>query len=484
MKIITVFFLFVVFFGYSQTKIRLAKNPYSDENHQIVLLKNDYNRGDLKIYDLKSQRIKYAWKALKIDVLDFKSLEVKGKRNGYDVVIQLDADGILLLDKHTTEYRDESLALVFNDTIYQTLKIGDPILDGRFKISDLTKKQKNNFVATYKGLPSYDIQKQLYSAIQSHKIEKIDSLLENGAQLIDGGYKIGPNNFKNVIYDLFRSKNSKYEKYSKTINHLLKKGFVPNPKNLNQAIVFEDIDYVRNFFMSEKDVEKRKKLVNNKLRYIINNGSLELLKLTENMGLNLEKITFGRDKKTVLMEAVLKGDNEMIGYLLKKNIPYDTPRLFVYSAIYKQINTVDVLLREGVDINTGFNDNSNIAQALVDLEFRHDYFMNNVSLKKIPQLIKRGLDINTVNTRQETILHTLAPYVKKYLGFGRGAYSNYSPKKVAKELIELVNLIKSKGVDPNIKDNDGFTAYDYVLKDIKSYKIEPVLIQKVLNAFK
>lgn len=484
MKFSTVFLLLIGVLVNSQTKIKLAKNPYSDDFHGIVMLNAYPSNSDRTFYDAKSKKIKHAWKEVKIDVTEFKSLLIEGKGNSYTVTLQLDADGILQLDKNTTDNNDEILALVFNDTIYQTKRIDKPMLDGRFQIRNLTKKQKNNMVTTYKKLPSYNLQKKLYSAIQSGKLEKIDSLLNKGAQLIDGGYKIGYNNFRNVIYDLFRSKNSKYEKYPKTVNHLLKKGFVPKPKNLRQAIVFEDVTYVRNFFMSEKNIEKRKKRVRKKLKQIIDNGSLELLKLTEELGLDLEKITFG--KNTVLMQAILKGDDEMIAYLLTKNISYDAPYLLVYTTIYNEIKTLDVLLNNGIDINTRFKDNSNIAQALLDLEFKHDGFMDNVSLEKIPQLIARGLQVNTINTSgNETVLHTLAPYVKKYLGFGRGAYATYSPTKVSKDVIAVVELLKQKGVDTKVKDKKGFTAYDYVLKDAKEFKInDKKIVEQVVNAFK
>ncbi len=485
MKFLITSFLCFVFTGYTQTEIKLQKNPHSEyDYHKIVMLKTDYDRQTKKFYDIKSKTTKYAWKELKIDVIDFKSLSVKKSGRNYNIIIQLDADGILKLDLNTTGYEGETLAFVFKDTIYQTKKIQEPILNGQFEIKNITKLQKDDIVTTLTSLPPYAIQKQLYSAIQSHKTEKIDSLLAQGAQLVDGGYKVGYNNFKDVIYDLFRSKNSKYKKYQKTIQHLLKRGFVPNPKNLKQAIVFEDIEYIKKHFTSEKNTEKRKLLLRKKLKDIINNGSLEILKLVEQLGLKLEPITFGRHN--ILMEAVLHGDNDMIRYLLTKKIPYEPASLLAYTAIYREINTVDVLLQHDIDINSLFKeDNSTVGHVLFDLEFKHEYFMDNVALKRVHELMERGLDVKKVNKSNETVLHALAPYVKKYLGFGRGAYATYSPTKVAEEVIAFVKLAKAKGVDTTLKDNKGLTAYDYVVKDAKAFKIEDkALIKEVLTVFK
>ncbi len=485
MKIITIFSLLVAFLGNSQTKIKLAKNPYSEDTHKIVLLKNNYDKGDAKFYDIKTRKIKYAWRGLNIDVLEFKSLLIDEKRNSYDITLQLDADGILQLDKHTTEYRDEILAFVFNDTIYQTQKIGDPILDGRFKIKNLTKKQKNRIVTTYKALPSYDLQKQLYSAIQSGKIKKIDSLLEKGAQLIDGGYKIGYNNFRNVIYELFRYKNSKYEKYPKTVNHLLKRGFIPKPKTIIEAIVFEDIPYVRSFFMAEKNVGKREKLLRKYVDDIIDNGSLGLLKLVEELGLKLEKVTI--KKESILTWAVLKGDGEIISYLLKKKIPRDNSTLLVYACSYRIIKTVDVLLDYGIDINMLNENKDNLAQVLLDYEFQQDYYYNNFSLIKTPLLIERGLKVTTKNNKGQTVLHTLGIHVKDFFNYREGQSSGYSSVKAAEKIIALVKLIKLKGVDTKTKDNKGFTAYDYVSRDEEMFKEElwkKSVVKELLEVFK
>lgn len=479
MKYFIVFFILTGFLGYSQTKIDLQKNPYSDEKHSIVLLRAPSVTNHKAYYDIKDQDEKYAWKNLHIDIVDFKSLIIDNK----SITIQLDADGIAKLDEFTTDYEDKTIAFIYNDTIYQTQEVKAPILNGQFRVSNLTKKQKNKIINYYKSLPPYALQKKLYSAIHSHKISKIDSLLNEGAQLIDGGYKVGPNNFKNVIYNLFRSKNSKYEKYSKTVKHLLKRGFIAKPKNIKQAIVFEDVEYVKNFFLKEKNLEKRSKLLKKYVSDIIDYSSLELLKLVEDLGLNLETVTFG--KKTLLMKAILDtGDPMIVDYLLTKNIAYDSASILVYATIYNKIETLDALLNRDVNINALFEDNSNIAQSLIVLEFKHDYFMDNVSLEKIPKLIERGLNLKTSNKKEQTILHTLAIYVKGYLGYRSGVYSTYDPDDVSKDIIDLVTLIKSKGVDTKIKDSDGFTAYDYVLKDMKAFKIKPEATQEVLNAFK
>ncbi len=485
MKFFTIFLLLVSFLGNSQTKVKLAKNPYSENNHKIVLLKNDYYKGDAKFYDIKARKIKYAWKELQIDISEFKSLEVSGKGNNYEITLQLDADGILQLDKNTTEYIGEVFAFVFNDTIYETQKIKEPILNGRFKIKNLTKKQKNKMVTTYKSFASYDLQKQLYSAIGSNKIEKIDSLLAQGAQLIDGGYKVGYNNFRNVIYDAFRNKNSKYEKYPKTVKHLLKRGFIPNSKNINQAIVFEDVPYVRNFFMAEKNIEKRKKLLIKYVDDIIDNGSLDLLKLVEELGLKLEKVTI--KKESILTEAVLKGDGEIINYLLAKKIARDDSTLLVYACSYRTIKTVDVLLDYGIDINMLNENKDNLAQVLLDFEFKHDYYYDNFSLKMSPKLIERGLEVTTKNNKGQTVLHTLGIHVKDFFNYRDGQSSGYSPVKAAEKIIALVQLLKSKGVAIKTKDIKGLTAYDYVSKDVEVFKErlwKKSMVKELLDAFK
>ena len=479
MKLIALIFtFFICYFGNAQTEITLKRNPYSDQNHKLTLLREGSQEANGDYYDIKSKKRIEHYKSVKISIVDFKSLIIDKN----SLTIKLDADGILALDKISSDYIDGTLAFVFNDTIYQTKKIKEPIYNGLFKIENISKKQQNNIVNYYKSLPSYDLQKELYSAISSGKLKKIDSLLDKGAQLVDGGYKVGPNNFKHVIYDVFKNKNSEYEKYPNTVAFLLKRGFVPNPKNIYQAIAFEDEVYVKKFFLKEKNMANRQKLLRKHVREILEKGSLDLLLLVEDLGLNLEQVKFG--KHNLLRKAILVANDEMIGYLLTKDIPFEKASLMTYAAIYNKIETLDVILQSGVDINSLYTDKSNIAQGIIEIEFSDDYFMGNISLKKIPLLIERHLNVNNTDNKNETVLHAISYNLKHYLTFRSGVYAIYDPSKIAKEITTLVSLLKSKGIDTSIKDNKGFTAYDYALKDAEIYKIEPEELKELLAAFK
>ncbi len=483
MNFFTTLFLFVFLLGNSQTKITLAKNPYSDNNHGIVLLNNDsFDKENTKYYSIEDGKVKYAWKKLKIEVTKFKSILVSSKENKYDITLQLDADGILKLDRYTTNNNDNILAFVFNDTIYQTKKIKAPILNGKFNLKNLTKKQKNKIVTILKSLPSYDLQVELYEGITSCNTEKIDKALEKGAQLIDGGYKEGATNYRDVIYNLFRDKNSKYKKYSKTIKHLLKRGFTPNSKNIQQAIVFEDIVYVRNFFMSEKNMKKRQKMLNKYAWNSVSNGSLKVFKLIEDLGLVLKE----KRKKSLLMKAVKERRAEMVNYFLSKKYPYTAADLLVYLSIYMDIKIFDAIVTEyNLDINSLTKEsNSNVAQQLVILYNKGKFFDNELFLKIIPKLIERGLKVNTKNKLGSTILHEVSTSLKYILNYRSAYHEQYNPIREAKELINFIELMKSEGVTINAKDVKGFTAYDYALKDMNRFKVKSETVQKVLNTLK
>ncbi len=486
MKFFTIFFLLAMFLGNSQVKIELAKKPYSDENYGIVLLNKDsFDKENTKYYSIEDGKIKYAWEKLKIGTTKFKSILIDNRDNRdnrYDITLQLDADGILKLDRYTTNNNDNVLAFVFNDTIYQTQKIKAPILNGKFNLKNLTKKQKNKIVTTLKNLPSYDLQIELYEGITSCNTEKIDKALEKGAQLIDGGYKGGATNYIDVIYNLFRDKNSKHKKYSKTIKHLLKRGFIPNSKNIQQAIVFEDIVYVRNFFTSEKNIKKRQKLLNKYVWNSVSSGSLKVFKLIEELGLVLKE----KRKKSLLMKAVKERHETMVDYFLSKKYSYDAVNLLVNLSVYIDITIFDALVTKyNIDINSlTKEDDSNIAQQLIILSNKGKFFDDELFLKIIPKLIDRGLKVNTKNKLGSTILHEVSRSLKYILNYRSAYHEQYNPIREAKELINFIELIKSKGAVINEKDAKGFTAYDYALKEMNNFKVKSETVQKVLKTLK
>ena len=483
MKFLPFFFLLATFFGNSQTKIKLAKNPYSDENHGIVLLNNDLlDKDNNEYYSIKDKKTKYAWRKLKIESTKFKSILVNRKDNQYDITLQLDANGIVKLDRYTTNNNDNILAFVFNDTIYQTHKIKAPILNGRFDITNLTEKQKNKIVSTLKKLPSYDLQVELYKGITSCNTAKIDEALEKGAQLIEGGYKGGATNYKNVIFRLFKDKNSKYKKYSNIIKHILKRGFVPKPKDINQAIVFEDLDYIKTFFISEKNIEKRQKMLNRHAWNSVNNGSLKVFKLIE----SLDLVLTNKRKKSLLIKAVKERHADMVDYFLSKKYPYGAANLLVNLSVYIDITIFDTLIAKyNIDINSlTKEDNFNIAQQLVILSNKGKFFDNELFLKIIPKLIDRGLKVNSKNKLGSTILHEVSKSLKYILNYRSAYHEQYNPIREAKEVISFIEFIKSKDVNTNLKDEKGYVAYDYALKDINNFKVKSETVQKVLNALK
>ena len=123
----------------------------------------------------------------------------------------------------------------------------------------------------------------------------------------------------------------------------------------------------------------------------------------------------------------------------------------------------------------------------MQLEFADEHFLGDISLQRIPAFIERGLNVEQQANDGKTVLHTLAIYLKKYLGYRKGAYAIYSSNKTANKITDIINLIKSKAPSiTKVKDSSGLTALDYALTDAKGYekRVKKENITKLLDALK
>ncbi|WP_324026333.1 hypothetical protein QSV08_02635 [Maribacter sp. BPC-D8] len=476
-------------FSNAQEKIEFNKNPYTNENHFIIKLQEQGKKSSKIFYDVKEKKNKYGYEEPVVTVNNFKSIIVEKENDSYNLTLQLDADGVLDLDLATSANVKKVYAFVFNDTIYQTKKFSSPSFHGQFLIKNISKKQKNNIVNFYKSLPNFELQLKLYHAIDHAEKSKIDSLLNVGALLTEINYKIGYNQQNGAFYSAFCRRRGTYFKYQDVADYLLSKGFIPKAITIDQAIAYRDVKYINNYFNTIENKEERCNALRRKLWNVFRYGNASVIREFEILGLNIE--TEKHRGKSLLANASIRSEASMVSYLLNKKIAYDEATLLIYSLVYNKMDATDALLEGGLNINTLLDNKNNIAQKMIAFEYIHKDSYNNASVRKIPLMIERGFNPNTIGNEGKTLLHTIASNTNEIMGFrvkGKSSFT-YDESECLKQILEVVKVIKSNGGDFNKKDDKGFTAYEYVLKQIHELKSRDINLKKedkalLLNAFK
>lgn len=454
-----------------QETIKFNKNPYTNENHFIIKLEKKGKTNSKKFFDTKEKVFKYGYKKPVVTVDDFRSITIHEKGKLFDLILNLDADGVVELDVSTTKYIEREHAFVFNDTIYQTKQFSSPSYDGQFLIENVSKEQKNKIVEFYKNLPNYELQKSFYYAIKDGEYKKIDSLLNAGAVLSEINTSIGHNKVNGVFYDIISRRNSKYTKYRTMTDYLLQKGFVPKAKTFEQAIVYDDVVFMKKYFAKINNKEEKRKLLKRELSRLFSSGSVAMMQEYERLGFDFTTEKYSG--KNMLLYAVINGNANAVSFMLEKGISYNELSLLTYSLVYNSIYVTDALLRKGLNLNALFDDNDNIAQELILVEYSHDYSLGDTCLDKIPFMIERGFNPTTIGSKGKTLLHTLANKSDKFLDYILKASSKDIEFKRVQKITDLVNQIKNKEANLiSIKDVNGFTAYDYALAKVNEMNEE------------
>jgi len=92
----------------------------------------------------------------------------------------------------------------------------------------------------------------------------------------------------------------------------------------------------------------------------------------------------------------------------------------------------------------------------------------------IAWLIEKGANVNIVEqTTGKTFLHQIAELIKQY----------FYNLKVFNNIFRAFMLLIDKGIDPEVKDNEGKTFLDYIRQDIELDRISRENVEKMLESY-
>jgi ankyrin repeat protein len=195
---------------------------------------------------------------------------------------------------------------------------------------------------------------------------------------------------------------------------------------------------------------------------------------------------YGNDLITAVERDKVKEAKELIQQGANVNYIDDFGFMPLFIAIRnKSINMAKMLVNHGAHINT---DHEPIPLMYAPLMYAID--MNSFEIVEL--LVNRGADVNYIHLGASPL--TWALYLKRpntiaELLIEHGADVNYfSSNKITPLMIvctngneKLIHLLLSRGADPNIRNNDGKTAFD-LLKEKNPHIYEKIQKDKFLVA--
>ncbi|WP_158973593.1 ankyrin repeat domain-containing protein [Cellulophaga sp. L1A9] len=356
----------------------------------------------------------------------FKSLIIDKNK----ISIQLDKK---LVEGYFTSKKN-TIAFVFNDTIYQLSKPNKLFINKAiFDVEDLSEYDKSKIVNYFKKLPTFETQHQFKENLEAHNFKKADSLLKNGAYVI-----------KSIYLDAYEYRDTLLIDYFKKINYTQK------AERMNEAIKIRDKEFINDYQNFVKDKPKNQDRLDNNFIYASRHSSKEIVALILNYGANknIKRPVIGFDSPTfinALDYAAINGEIEVFEYLISKGLTGVYPITFIEACQDNNQFMINHLLKSGYNINN---------QDYEGLSVLH-YLLNTAKIDRAIFIISKGIDVNLADKNGNTALHKLASLTYTPL---LNSYSYYGVKsndieKVARNLIE-------HGANINLKNKNGNTALD------------------------
>lgn len=175
------------------------------------------------------------------------------------------------------------------------------------------------------------------------------------------------------------------------------------------------------------------------------------------------------DGVTIVIQAAYHGLTSVVDSLIKKKVNLTSSNVeginpLIAAASEGHAEIVKMLVASGqVDINSKDKDGTNALMA-ASVRGHKDV---------VEILLQNGIDLNSQNSDGHSALmfayngkNQVQTLLDKYSEYMKDSHDNST--KVIKEALQthsdVVNLLLSRGADPNLKDNDGHIAVDFDYK--------------------
>ncbi|SFW23634.1 ankyrin repeat domain-containing protein [Cellulophaga fucicola] len=357
----------------------------------------------------------------------FKSLIVNKDKIG----IQLDKE---LIDGYFRSKKN-TIAFVFNDTIYQLSKPNKLFINKAiFNVENLSEDDKNKIINYFKKLPTSETQYEFQNSLKERNYEKADSLFKNGAYALKSNYSDAYN-----------------ERDTLLINYLKKIKYTPKARSLEEAIELRDTEYLYNSEDFIKNTPQNQDMLDNLFMKASRHSSKEIVAFFLNLGanINLKRTMIHLDSDDTYVNAldyaVIYGEIEVFDYLISKGLIGADQTAFISACLNNNQFMIDHLLKNGYNINIQDSKGRNSLH----------YLLNYAKIDRAILIISKGINVNLADEDGNTALHKLASLTHKPLleSYRTVVINRYDLEKVAYNLIE-------HGADVNLKNKNGHTALE------------------------
>lgn len=245
--------------------------------------------------------------------------------------------------------------------------------------------------------------------------------------------------------------NSHYKKHSEELDP-------PIPNSLLMAAKYGDFRAVKGFLNARYDIEKRDKNSMTPLALAVHHHHTRVALYLLEKGANVKSRS--KNNKSILEYAMEAEHVKMVEKLLEKDADINYKRdkqlsLFLRSLEHNSLGVVKLLVKHGANVyeldNHGY---SSLYRAMTTFDLAKNKIVERFDFTHY-LVDKGGYKAHTKDKHGRTALFYAAN-----LGLKR-----------------TVSYFLAKGVDPNQKDNNGQTVYDYIAESDKKKLVWPLLIK-------
>jgi len=475
--------LWCSFLGYAQNSewIRLNRNPYSNQFHGMVMVRENPKEKEFEFPILQEPRNTLdVYGQPLLTQYYFESVRIEKRDKKYDLHIKMNPKGRVLLDVNTSDANGSTLAFVFNDTIFGTEKIKEPNLTGIFTLKGLTQQQKDRVVEYYSTLPPTKVQLDFFKAVKEKQFKKADSLIKVGA-LVVGGH-ISKYMKERSQFESAFTKND-----TTTITYLKKNNFSVAATSLNEAMIFSDVDFIKKYFNAKKGSDAYQKSLNQTLFNTAKTINLKIAKALVDLGANVDYTP--KNRPGVLQYVAAYNTCGVLDYLVSKSTSKSMFKIFEEACYHRPIEDIDCILGiEKMDVNLTSCCSGGMMHGIINRDVTADFSSYKKGVAKMSYLLDKGANPLLTDDKGNTALHKLAVNVYNYVD-RKHNYSSFDIQEAHKAIAALAKKMVEKGADPKTKNKDGLTPLAFAKANIevsqrknKQYKAEEDLLIQYLES--